>query len=422
MNLRKTGKRIIGATVISIAALTFGITTASAAKKTRITIESWRSEDLLIWQNKIIPAFEKKHPNIKVQFKPTNPTEYNSALNAKLLAGTAGDLITCRPFSFEEMYKRKQLTSLNNLKGIGSFSEFARSAWTSDGTTYCMPMASVIHGFIYNKRIFKKLKLQVPKTEQEFFDLLKKIKEKSRYTPLALGTADQWEAHHVGYQNIGPNYWKGEAGRLSVIEGVQKLTDTPYLKTFQTLAKWKPYLSRGYQAQSYSDSQSLFTLGRAAIYPGGSWEISGFNKQARFKMGAFYPPPKKGAKCYISDQLDIGMGVNGASKKKAAARKFLTWMSTKEFAQIFNQSLPGFFALSKHKVTSADPLVKDYLSFRDHCDSTLRSDSTLSHGNPPLDRETWAASAEVLNGKLTPEAAVKRLQKSLSSWYKPQKN
>ena len=33
------------------------------------------------------------------------------------------------------------------------------------------------------------------------------------------------------------------------------------------------YMAPGYQAQTYPDSQNLFTLGDAAIYPTGSWEI-----------------------------------------------------------------------------------------------------------------------------------------------------
>ena len=35
----------------------------------------------------------------------------------------------------------------------------------------------------------------------------------------------------------------------------------------------------GYQAQAYPDSQNLFSLGRAAIYPAGSWDISQFNRR-----------------------------------------------------------------------------------------------------------------------------------------------
>ncbi len=40
-------------------------------------------------------------------FSPTAPTEYNAALNTKLDGGTAGDLITCRPFDASlELFKK----------------------------------------------------------------------------------------------------------------------------------------------------------------------------------------------------------------------------------------------------------------------------------------------------------------------------
>ena len=79
----------------------------------------------------------------------------------------------------------------------------------------------------------------------------------------------------MGYQNIGPNYWKGEEGRLALIDGKQKLTDRA---VGRALSRRSPsgshYLGDGFEAQTYPDSQNLFTLGRAAIYPAGSWEIS----------------------------------------------------------------------------------------------------------------------------------------------------
>ena len=75
-------------------------------------------------------------------------------------------------------------------------------------------------------------------------------------------------------------------------------------------------LGDGYEAQTYPDSQNLFTLGRAAIYPAGSWEITGFNALADFEMGAFKPPVRNaGDECYISDHTDIAMGMNAATRK-----------------------------------------------------------------------------------------------------------
>jgi ABC-type glycerol-3-phosphate transport system substrate-binding protein len=72
-------------------------TEAPAGEKVTLTIESWRNDDLTIWQDTIIPAFEAKHPNIHVIFAPQAPAEYNGVLNTKLEGGTAGDLITCLP-------------------------------------------------------------------------------------------------------------------------------------------------------------------------------------------------------------------------------------------------------------------------------------------------------------------------------------
>ena len=105
----------------------------ASGEKVTLTIESWRNDDLPIWQDKIIPAFEAKNPGIKVVFSPTAPTEYNAALNSKLDAGTAGDLITCRPFdSSLELFKKGHLTSVNDLKGMENFDSVARSGWSTD--------------------------------------------------------------------------------------------------------------------------------------------------------------------------------------------------------------------------------------------------------------------------------------------------
>lgn len=398
----------------------------ASAEDVTLTIESWRNDDLAIWKDKIIPAFEAKNPGIKVVFSPSAPTEYNAALNAKLDSGSAGDLIACRPFDASlELFKKGQLADLTSLPGMENFDSVAKSAWQTDDakSTFCVPMASVIHGFIYNKDAFDKLEIKVPTTTAEFYAALDKIKADGTYIPLAMGTKDLWEAATMGYQNIGPNYWKGEEGRLALIKGEQKLTDPQWVKPYEELAKWKPYLGDGFEAQSYPDSQNLFTLGRAAIYPAGSWEIGGFNTQAQFKMGAFPPPVEKaGDPCFISDHTDIGMGENAKTAHKAEADKFLSWMASPEFADLYANSLPGFFSLNKTPVKMTDPLAQEFVSWRGKCKSTIRSTyQILSRGNPNLENETWTESANVINGTDTPAQAAEKLQKGLDSWYKPAK-
>jgi raffinose/stachyose/melibiose transport system substrate-binding protein len=397
----------------------------AAAEDVTITIESWRNDDLSIWQEKIIPAFEASHAGIKVKFTPSAPAEYNAALNSKLDAGSAGDMITCRPFDVSlALYDKGHLAAIQDLDGMKNFGPVAKSGWSTDdgSATYCMPMASVIHGFIYNKEAFKEVGVDVPKTEDEFFAALDKIKADGNYLPMAMGTNDQWEAATMGYYNIGPNYWKGEEGRLGLIKGTSKLTDKPWVDAFASLAKWGDYLGDGYEAQTYPDSQNLFTLGRAAIYPAGSWEISGFNTQADFEMGAFYPPVKNaGDTCYISDHTDIAMGMNTATKHPKEVKEFLNWMGSAEFASLYANALPGFFSLSNHDVKMNDPLAQEFVSWRGQCESTIRPTyQILSRGEPNLETDMWNASVAVIKGAETPADAAARMQKGLASWYKPQ--
>ncbi len=409
----------------AFAVLVASLASCLPAHAQELRIESWRSDDRDIWTNIILPAFAAHQPRIKVRFTPTAPTEYNASLNARLAGGTAGDLITCRPFDAAlGLYKQGHLIALNDLAGLEHFSAVARSAWsTDDGTvTFCLPMASVIHGFIYNKEAFEELGLKVPATEDAFFQVLEALKKDGGYTPMAMGTSDQWEAATMGFQNVGPNHWRGEEGRRALISGAAKLTDQPYVATLRHLARWGAYLGRGFKAQSYADSQTLFSLGRAAIYPAGSWDIATFRAQAPFEMGAFRPPLPQGAQdCHISDHTDIGIGVNPASPNVEAARTFLQWMTTPEFATLFANALPGFFPLSSHRIGLEDPLAQEFISWRASCKSTIRNAyQILSRGIPNLDAEIWNVSAQVINGTLSPEDAAARLQAGLAKWYGPQ--
>ncbi len=427
-------KKILGLLlVVALAAAV--VVSAAPSKKTMaqsddaLIIESWRNDDLTIWQDVIIPAFNAQYPDIAVEFAPTAPAEYNGVLNSKLEAGTAGDLITCRPFDASlDLFTKGYLASLNDLAGLENFSDVAKSAWiTDDGSdVFCVPMASVIHGFIYNKTAFEELGLEEPTTWDEFYAVLDAIQEDGTYAPLVLGTADQWESATVGFQNIGPNFWGGETGRLGLIDGTQKLTDEAYVNTLAELAKWNGYLIEGFEGLTYPDAQSAFTLGLGAIYPSGSWEISGFEAQidGAFEMGAFKPPVAAGAEtCYISDHTDIALGMNAniPEEKREAALTFLSWMTSAEFAELYSNALPGFFSLSNAEITLENPLAQEFLSWRGECESTIRNSyAILSRGEPNLENELWRVSAQVINGDLSPEDGAAELQAGLESWYAPQ--
>lgn len=406
--------------------LLVGMLCAQAARAGTLLLESWRVDDRALWEKVLLPAFEKNHPGIDVRFASTAPTEYDAGLAARLAGGTAGDLIACRPFDVSlSLYKKGHLEKLDGKPGMQNFAPTSLVAWqTDDGRdTFCMPVASVIHGFLYNKKIFKKLDLQPPTTVDEFFAVLEAVKQGGGgVMPLALGTAERWESSQMVYTNIGPNFWYGEEGRKALIAGKAKLTDAPFVEAFQFEARMGAYLDKGAGAQTYADSQNLFALGRAAVYPAGSWDISHFGQTPGLEAGAFPPPVRKaGDPCFISDHMDFGIGINKKSRNKEDALKFLAWVGSQEFADIYTNSINGFFSLSNHLISVRDPVAKQMAEWRKSCASTIRFNAqVLNRGQPSMESELWAVNAQVLNGKLAPRDAAARLQNGFAKWYKPQ--
>lgn len=402
------------------------VTEAEPQEKVTLLMESWFGETLGVWDEIIIPAFNAHHPNIEVVFEPTESTKYNAALNAKMEGGTAGDLITLRAFDPSlALFEAGYLAPLDDLPGMEHFNSVARSAWvTDDGShVYGVPMASVIQGFIYNVEIFDELKLTPPTTEEEFFTLLEAVKTDGKYVPLAIGTSSLWDSATMGFQNIGPNYWKGEEGRLGLINGTEKFTDPQYVAVWETLAKWRPYLDTGYQAMTADDAVNMFALGRAAVFPAGSWNIAYIRSEADFEIGAFPPPPKQGSEeCYISNHTDMAVGMNAATKYPEEVKTFLEWVTTEEFADIYANNMIGFFPMSDYDITIKDAAANEFVSWRNTCQTTIRNSYQILSRNqePNLENELWQVTAAVLNGDLTPEEAATRVQTGLESWYGPQ--
>jgi raffinose/stachyose/melibiose transport system substrate-binding protein len=399
----------------------------SGAHAGTLVLESWRTDDKAMWETVLIPAFERKHPGIAVKFAPTAPTDYDASLSIRLANGSAGDLLACRPFDTSlSLYRKGYLEKLNDKPGMQNFAPSALLAWqTDDGKdTFCMPVASVIHGFLYNKKIFKKLNLQVPATEAEFFTVLETIRKQGTVVPLALGTAEKWEANQILFTNLGPTYWHGEEGRRALLAGKAKFTDPQFVAAFEAEAKLAPYLSKGAASQTYADSQAQFAQGNAAIYPAGSWEIAYFSQVPGLELGVFAPPVRRiGERCQISDHMDIGIGINRKSRNKEDALRLLAWIGSQEFADLYSNRGVGFFSLSTHLIAVADPLAKQMVAWRDQCATSFRLNAQfLNRGQSNMEQELWNVNAAVLNGTLSAREAAQRMQQRLGRGYKPTLN
>jgi len=408
--------------VVLLVLMIFPLTVTAQDEVVELTMGSWRTEDIEQWAN-ILEVFHEQNPNIRVNFEPTLNTEYDAQLRNQLEGGVGPDLITCRPFDRALLnYQIGGLADITDLPGLDNFPQVALSAWTTDdgSVTYCVPMASVIHGFIYNQTVFDELGLEEPTTESEFFAVLEALEEAGE-TPLAISTKDAWTTATMGFNNLWPAFCDGEATRQAIINGEAAFTDECFMETYESLAGWESFMPDGHESIGYADAQQIFPLGLAAIYPSGSWEIPLFNDLADFEMGAFrpyVPDGKDPSQCAISDHVDIAVGMNTNTEHPEEARIFLEWLTTQEFAQVFSDNQPGFFSLSNHDVELSDPLAAEFVSWRADCDQTIRMfDQFLSRGEPGGNQLMNETIPLLVQGNLTPEEVGNTIQSGLEDWY-----
>ncbi|NDJ60277.1 MAG: extracellular solute-binding protein [Chloroflexi bacterium] len=382
-----------------------------------LTMGSWRTEDIEQW-DAIIAAFNEEFPNIQVNFEPTLNTEYDSSLLVALQGGGGPDLVTCRPFDISlALYEQGYLTDVSDTPGLENFGDVARSGWIADdGTIYCVPMASVLHGFIYSVDMFNENGWEVPATVDEFTALLETI-DAAGITPLAMGTRDGWTNWTMGFHSNAPNWYMGEAGRQALLAGDAAITDAMFVEPMEFVLSWAPYLPDGFEAISYADTQQLFPLGLAAIFPAGSWEIPIFEANADFELGAFKPPvPEAGQECFVTDHVDIGLGMNANTEHPEAVMTFLEWVAGPEFAERYTNLQPGFFSLSDYEIDITNPLAQEMASWRQECSTTIRLEAQyLSRGEISPRLEAWRLFPAAFAGEVTVEEMAAELQTYL--WY-----
>ena len=392
---------------------------AGAVSAQELILESWRKDDQILWDKVLIPAFQRLHPEIRLQFKPEEPLAYDSRLEARLSTRRAGDLIFCRPFDASVRMQAKGYLLPLSEESLKNFNPQSRRAWTTDdgSTTHCMPVAYVMHGLFYNKKILRDLKLEPPSTWDQFYQLLSHVAASQSVTPLALGTADMWESTQVVFTGLGPNFWEGEKARQGLMDGTVKFTDPGFLRAWQMMAQLKPYMHPQQNSMSNGDTQLLFASGNAAVYPSGSWDIdflrsTSFAYKKPIDLGVFKPPVEhEGQACHISVHPDFGIGVNKNSPNQAAALKFIAWLGTADFAQLLTDTLTGYFSLADHKVKINDPLGQEMMRWRSQCQDTIRLNvQKINRVWPSMEEELWYANVKVLNQDITPEQAARHIQ------------
>ncbi len=265
---------------------------------TTLQVWSWRTEDVDEYE-KIFDAYEAEHEGVTIEFKPYVATEYDTILSTGLSAKGGPDVAqlrangglqpVCSAGRLVELEAEDVDTSAIPDEVLGG------ARCESDGGLYGVPFASQALVVYYNKAIFEENGLEEPETWDELMSNSKALQD-ADITPYAVTGKDNWVLPMLHDLFTAPRYG-GPEFEAAVQSGEKDFTDPDYVASIETMEQVTPYFPEDVVGVDYATAQTLFTSERAAMYPGGSFELAFFQQQnPDLELGVFAVPPPPGSR------------------------------------------------------------------------------------------------------------------------------
>ncbi|MBH0333841.1 sugar ABC transporter substrate-binding protein [Brevibacillus brevis] len=381
-----------------------------------LSMHSWRVEDTEGYKA-IIKAFEADHPNIKIDFKPFKATEYNTILNTALQSDSGPDILQLRPYAPGiALAEAGHLEPLDNVPGISTIPKDVLAAATGkDGKVYGVPLSLNSTQFYYNKKIFEQNGLQAPKSWDELIATAKTLKEKG-IVPISFGAKEGWLLS-LSHGVIAPASYSGTDYLDKLLKGESDLKSAEFLQSVQRMQELIPYFPENYVGLELNDMRTLFATEKAAMFINGSFELEGIKKLNPDLPLDFFPMPTDDGKQVLTTWVDGSYAVNAKSKHKAEALKFMEFMATKKFGELFANQFKRISAVPG--VSTDDPLVNKMAELSQSSATPYLMVVSFAEGKPTTKQTLENALQGMYLGKLTPEQVVEEVQKSAATWFPP---
>jgi len=384
-----------------------------------LNLTTWRPEDDTQIR-KLLEAFEKDNPDIKVVHQPIAGVNYDDVLTIQFNNKQGPDLFFIPPF--DRRYSAN-VTNLSSLPIEKQFAENMRVPWQGEnGIYYGLPYAGVIQGVYYNKDVFDKLELPLPKTWNEFLVTARILKD-AGYTPIANGLKEDEESDM--FMTLTPNFIEGTQGREAYMNGERCFNDSHAVRAFRSLGEIKPYMSSDFTTVSSYTSKQRFINQQSPMLFGGSWDLRYFSEQVSFDWGVFASPAPAGSQTTVIFQPDIAIGINNqiSQAHQKAALRFLEWLMTEKSLNLTNEILPGFYPLGNiptqagANIQSAEfqRLAEDYPTDLRWAYSELYATNQVPRASELIQKGLYGIATD----QLSAQEAADQLQAGMAEWYEP---
>jgi raffinose/stachyose/melibiose transport system substrate-binding protein len=293
----------------------------------------------------VVNAFQQANPGVTVK-TDTRPqgTEGDNLVKTKLSTGDMQDVFWYNSGSLLQALNPAQtlvdLTGDPAMKDVDS--SFLPSV-TQGGKVYGVPAGTAMGGgILYNKDVYSKLGLQVPKTWAEFEANNDKIKA-AGITPVIETFKDTWTSQlfilgdFYNVQIANPNFAKDYTANK-----VKYATDPAAVKGFQKLAevKAKGYVNDNYGSAILAQGMKMLSSGKGAQYPLLTFAVGTLPKNQQQKIGFFGIPGDDASKAGATIWEPGAAYITKSSKNVDLAKKFVAFMASTAGATAYSQGTP----------------------------------------------------------------------------------
>ncbi|MFC5471288.1 ABC transporter substrate-binding protein [Cohnella suwonensis] len=302
--------------------------------------------------------FKEKYPNATIQWQKLDEKTFTEVTDEALQADQAADIIFNQ--KIKEYAKAGYLLDLSDQPWVNRMIDSARQTVSYEDKTYGAALDVSTFGVFYNKKIFDDLKLQPPKTWDEFIALCGKIKQ-AGISPIIGGFKDAWTIQGVYLPIAATSEFLLNPGFETDLYAGKTKIDGPEVR--DALEKFTQLAHNGFFNPDalqigYDESTQQFIDGKGAMQVMGSWTpgvIDG--KTADFKLGFFALPDQNG-KAVMAAAPDKQAAIHAKTAYPVQSKYLLSILLDKSMLAIYSKNL----ALSAFKDVIAEysnPAMKD---------------------------------------------------------------
>ena len=323
-------KKKIKLAMIGMTAVLFGLTACgnkqeetSKGGKTTIRFASWDTADDVDAQQKLVEKFNEELSDIQVVLEAYG-SDFDTKISASMGSGDAPDVMYM--WNYPAYHEGLEpLDSYIEKEGEDYKKNFYSTLWnynSYDGQIYGLPVGFTTHCVYYNKDLFEKAGVEVPKGDWTWDDLKEKAKEIYEKTGVK-GFSFSMKPDPYDYEmylwSNGTAYCDKD-GKMEGYVDSDKALET--YKMFQDMEK------DGYAVATEKSGGDEFQAGQTGMFVYGAWAVKKYTEEGvNFGLAKL---PSFGSEKSASILSSSGVAIAKSSKNKEAAWEFVKFWTSEE--------------------------------------------------------------------------------------------